>query len=89
MQYVQSEIYKNCRKKSSGKNKNDLSGNDFAVSANMAYGEVTLKPVAGDGEYENPNEILRTGASTYEPIHSSKAETSEYASVEDTVGTTN
>jgi hypothetical protein len=55
----------------------------------MAYGEVTLKSVAGGGEYENPNEILRTGASTYEPIHSSKAEASEYASVQDTAGTTN
>ena len=67
------------------------SSNDFAVSANMAYGEVTLKPVAGgmdDGEYENPDKLLRTGASTYEPIHSSKHEASEYASVEDTVGTT-
>ena len=58
----------------------------------MAYGEVTLKPVAGGvdgGEYENPDKILGTGASTYEPIHSSKPEASEYASVEDTVGTTN
>ena len=58
----------------------------------MAYGEVTLKPVAGvedGGEYENPDRILRTGASTYEPIHSGKPEASEYASVEDTVGTTN
>jgi hypothetical protein len=43
---------------------------DFAVSANMAYGEVTFKSAAGvvdGGEYENPNEILRTGASTHEP----------------------
>ena len=80
------------RKKLSTKNKNDSSGNDFAVSANMAYGEVTLKPVAGGvdgGEYENPDKILRTEASTYEPIHSSKPEASEYASVEDTVGRTN
>ena len=74
------------------KKKNDSSGNDFAVSANMAYGEVTLKPVAGGvdgGEYENPDKILRTEASTYESIHSSKPGASEYASVEDTVGTTN
>ena len=58
----------------------------------MAYGEVTLKPVAGGvdgGEYENPDKILKTGASTYEPIHSGKPEALEYASVEDTVGTTN
>ena len=57
----------------------------------MAYGEVTLKSVAGGmdgGEYENPDKILRTGASTYEPIHSGKHETPEYASMEDTVGTT-
>ena len=46
-----------CRKKSSSKNKND-----FAVSANMAYGKVTLKPVVGGmdgGEYENPDKLLR------------------------------
>ena len=59
----------------------------------MAYGEVTvLKSVAGGmdgGEYENPDKILRTGTSTYEPIHSSKHEAPEYASMEDTVGTTN
>ena len=61
----------------------------------MAYGEVTLKPVAGGmdgGEYENPDKLLkanqRTGANTYEPIHSGKHEAPEYASVEDTVGTT-
>ena len=76
-----------CKKKSS---------NDFAVSANIAYGEVALKPVAGGmdgGEYENPDKLLkadlqRTGASTYEPIHSGKHEVPEYASMEDTVGTT-
>ena len=61
----------------------------------MAYGEVALKPVAGGmdgGEYENPDKLLkadqRTGASTFKPIHSGKHETSEYASVENTVGTT-
>jgi hypothetical protein len=89
MQYTQYEIYKICRKKASGKNKSD-----FVVSANMAYGEVTLKSVPGGadgGEYENPERILRTGsgANTYEPIHSNKPEVSEYASVEDTAGTTN
>ena len=67
------------------------------VTANMAYGEVTLKSVAGveDGRvYENPDKILGTGASTrsYEPTHSGKPEASEYASMEDTLpdwGTTN
>ena len=52
----------------------------------MSYGEVTLKPVAGGvdgGEYENPDETLD------ESIRSSKPEASEYASVEDIVGTTN
>ena len=59
----------------------------------MAYGEVTLKSLAGGmdhgGEYENPDKLLRTEASTYEPIHSGKPEAPEYASMEDTVGTIN
>ena len=60
------------------------------VIANMAYGKVTLKSVAGveDGRvYENPDKILGTGASTrsYEPTHSGKPEASEYASMEDTL----
>ena len=80
-------IYKICRKKS----KDNM--NMFAVSANMAYGEVTLKSVAGvedDVVYENPDKMLGTGASAYElSTHSSKSEASEYASVEDTMGTTN
>ena len=38
---------------------------------------------ADGGEYEIPDKILN------EPICSSKPEASEYASVEDTVGTTN
>ena len=64
----------------------------------MAYGEVTLRSVAGEvegGEYENPDKMLRTGqytaASTYEqPIHSSQPEAPdpEYARVEDAVGET-
>ena len=59
----------------------------------MAYGEVTLtESLAGGmdhgGEYENPDKILRNGASTYEPIHSSKHEAPEYASMEDTVART-
>ena len=65
----------------------------LAVSANMAYGEVTLKSVAGaedDAVYENPDKMLRTGASAYElSTRSSKSEASEYASVEDTVDTVN
>ena len=86
------EWSKFCRKRSSSKNKND-----FTVSANMAYSEVTLKSaVAGGvdgGEYENPDKILKptqwTEASTYEVIHSSIPEAPEYAaSTEDTVGIT-
>ena len=64
----------------------------------MAYGEITLKSVAGevDGrEYENPDKMLRTGrytaASAFEqPIHSSQPEAQdpEYARGEDAVDET-
>ena len=64
-----------CRKRSAHKN-------DFAVSANMAYGEVNLKPgmISMEGEYENPDKILKpsgqwnemTAASNYETIDTSK-----------------
>ena len=74
------------RKKSSSKN--------ISVSANLAYGEVTLTSMPGGLEgrqYENPDEIPQpgqwTGASTNEPNHSSNPEAPEYASTEDTVGT--
>ena len=33
---------------------------DFAVSANMAYGEVKLGTLA-DGEYEDPDKLARSG----------------------------
>lgn len=72
--------------------------NVFAVSANMAYGDVNLKPAAGvedDGVYENPDKFVRTGSGgsmvTYEPMatHSDKPETLESTSNEDTAGTNN
>ena len=62
----------------------------------MAYGEVTLTSVPGGidytEQYENPDEIPQpgqwTGASTYEPNHSSNPEAPEYTSTEYIVGTT-
>jgi hypothetical protein len=91
--YIYSVINcKLCRKKSSSKNRR-LS--DFAVSANMAYGKITVKPVGegvdrGDLEYENPDKIVMTEASTYESTQSSIPEAPEYASMEesDTVDAT-
>ena len=51
-----------CRRKSSDSAKNK---NDFTVSANMAYGEVNLKPRETDhGEYENPESILKPSTET-------------------------
>ena len=73
-------VIKLCRKKSSSKNKDD-----FTVSTNKAYNEVTWNPVADPGaegvdggEYENADRILRTGASTYESTHSSLQEAPVY-----------
>lgn len=40
------------------------------------------------GEYENPDRILRTGASTHESTRSNIPEAPVYASMEDAVGTT-
>ena len=64
-------IYILCRKRSTHK---DIGNNkNIAVSANMVYGEVTLKSTGMEGEYENPNKILKpsdqwneTAASIYE-----------------------
>ena len=73
-------IVKLCRTKLSSIKKK----NDFTVSANKAYDEVTWKSIAdpgagGDGgEYENPDTILRTGSSTYESTHSSLPEAPVY-----------
>ena len=87
-------LLNDCRNKSSSKDMNV-----FAVSANMAYGEVNLKGAAGgggdDAVYENPDKFIRTGSGgstvTYEPVatHSDKPETLESASNEDTAGTNN
>ena len=74
-------LSKLCRKRSTH-NKNTDNKN-IAVSANMAYGEVTLKPAVMmimEGEYENPDKILQpynqwseaTAASNYETIDTSK-----------------
>ena len=70
--------------------------NDFAVSANMAYGEVNLKPgmISMEGEYENPDKILKpsgqwaaetTAASNYETIDTSKPPALEHASTDNSV----
>ena len=75
-----------CRKRSAHKNTGNK--NIIAVSANMAYGEVTLKPtgmMTVEGEYENPDKILKpsgqwsgtTAASNYETIDTSKQPTME------------
>ena len=45
------------RRKTSESTKDDVT-NDFAVSTNMAYGEVNLKPMEAEGEYENPDTII-------------------------------
>ena len=60
--------------------------NNFAVSANMAYGEVNLM---AEAEYENPDAILRLSGqkteaitninSMYEAIDSNPAEQTEEA----------
>ena len=63
------------------------------MSANVAYDDVTLKPVAGEvdsGEYEDPDRILRPRSSTSnESTHNSMPEALEYAGMEDTEGTIN
>ena len=48
------------RKKSTTKDKDK---NDFVVSSNMAYGEVSLKPQEVEGEYEIPDAILKPSES--------------------------
>ena len=79
-----------CRRKSSDSAKNK---NDFTVSANMAYGEVNLKPRETEGEYENPDNILKpsgnrneaTATNTYDAIDTSNPAAPEYASTEEAV----
>ena len=78
--------YSLCRKKSPSKD-------DFAVSANMAYGEVNLKPGEMEGEYENPDKILgkssqgtkSTTTATYETVYTSNPAAPEYASTDEAV----
>ena len=79
-----------CRRKSSDSAKNK---NDFTVSANMAYGEVNLKPREVEGEYENPESILKpsdewtepTTTNMYEAMDTSNPAAPEYASTEETL----
>lgn len=52
-----------CRRKSSTQNKTD-----FTVSTNMAYWEVNLKPKETEGEYENPESILKPSGEWTEAI---------------------
>ena len=38
------------------------SATEFAVSSNMAYGEVKLEPLGGEGGvYEDPEEMVKSG----------------------------
>ena len=64
-----------CRKRSAHKNAGN--NNNIAVSANMAYGEVSLKPgmMAMEGEYENPDKILKPSAQRNETTAASNYET--------------
>jgi hypothetical protein len=50
----------------------------------MAYGEVNLKPLEAEGEYENPDTILKSSGqgNTYEAIGASNP---EYATTEEAV----
>ena len=66
--------------------------NNFAVSVNMAYGEVSLKPREAEGEYENPDIILKpsgqgtetiTTSNAYEAVDTSNPAAPEYASTEE------
>ena len=70
--------------------------NDFAVSANMAYGEVNLKPMETEGEYENPETIIpkpsgqgnveaTATTNTYEAVGGSNPVAPEYAIMEEAV----
>ena len=87
-----------CRKRSAHKNSKN---SNIAVSANMAYGEVNLKPRPGvtsmeGGVYENPDKILKpsdaqwnetTAASNYETIDATKqcGSAKEHATTNDSV----
>ena len=59
----------------------------------MAYGEVSLKPRETEGEYENPDNILKpsgewneaTATNTYEAMDTSNPAAPEYASTEEAV----
>ena len=69
--------------------------NDFSVSANMAYGEVKLKLREVEGEYENPDSILKpsgqgrteavTTTNTYEAVDTRNPAAPEYAGIEECV----
>ena len=75
----------------------ESSGSDnFAVSANMAYDEVNLKPMEVEGEYENPETIIlkpsgqgnvdaTATTNTYEAIGTSNPVAPDYATMEEAV----
>ena len=70
---------------------NDFAANNLAVSANMAYGEVNLKPREVEGEYENPDSILKplgqgrseavTATDMYEAVDTRNPAAPEYAGI--------
>ena len=58
----------------------------------MAYGEVNLKPGETEGEYENPDTILKLSGqgteittNTYKAVDTSNPAAPEYASTEETM----
>ena len=83
------------RRKTSESTKDDVT-NDFAVSTNMAYGEVNLRPMEVEGEYENPEIIIlkpsgqgnvdAIATNTYEAIGAINPAAPEYATMKEAVG---
>ena len=79
-------MHKFYRRRSSASAKNK---NDFSVSANMAYGEVNLKPRETEGEYENPDTLLKPSGPGTESIATTNmydamdTNNPEYASTEE------
>ena len=67
--------------------------NDFAVSANMAYGDINLQPQEMEGDYENPDTIPKPcgqgietiTTNTYDTMDTSNPAAPEYASTEEAV----
>ena len=82
------------RRKTPESTKVDIA-NNFAVSTNMVYGEVNLKPMETEGEYEDSDTIIlkpsvqgnaeATATNTYEAIGTSNPAAPEYATMEEAV----